>query len=52
MLDESPELFLDEIQDWVALSHDIQLSKSALHYLICDAGLTYKLLHKAALEQD
>jgi hypothetical protein len=23
MLEESPELFLDEIQDWVALSHDI-----------------------------
>ena len=52
MLDESPELFLDEIQDWVALSHDIQLSKSALHYLIRDAGITYKLLHKAASEQD
>ena len=43
MLDESPKLFLDEIQDWVALSHDIQHSKSALHYLICDAGITYKL---------
>ena len=52
MLDESPELFLDEIQDWVALSHDIQLSKSALHYLIRDAGITYKLLHKAASERD
>ena len=52
MLDESPELFLNKIQDWVALSHDIQLSKSALHYLIRDAGLTYKLLHMAALEQD
>ena len=52
MLDESPELFLDEIQDWVALSHDIQLSKSALHYLIHDAGITYKLLHKDASEQD
>src|ERR1700685_3263645 len=52
MLDESPELFLDEIQDWVAVSHDIGLSKSALHYLIRDAGLTYKLLHKAASERD
>ena len=26
MLDESPALFLDEIQDWVALSHDIVVS--------------------------
>ena len=51
MLDESPKLFLDEIQDWVALSHDIQHSKSALHYLICDAGITY-VLHKATSEQD
>ena len=52
MLRESPELFLDGIQHWVALPHDIQLSKSALHYLICDTGITYKLLHKAASEQD
>ena len=52
MLTESPELFLDEIQDWVAVSHDIGLSKSALHFLIHDAGLTYKLLHKATSEHD
>jgi hypothetical protein len=26
--------------------------QSTLHYLICDAGLTYKLLHKSASEQD
>ena len=52
MLEESPKLFLDEIQDWVAVSHDIGLSKSVLHYFICDAGLTYKLLHKAASERD
>jgi transposase len=52
MLNESPELFLDEIRDWVAVSHDIGLSKFALHYLIRDAGLTYKLLHKAASERE
>ena len=52
MLDESPELFLDEIRDWVAVSHDVGLMQSALHYLIRDAGLTYKLLHKSALECD
>ena len=52
MLEGSPELFLDEIQDWVAVSHDVGLSKPALHRLIRDAGLTYKLLHKAASEHD
>jgi len=52
LTEESSELFLDEIQDWVALSHDIGLSKSALHHLIFNAGLTYKRLHKAASKHD
>ncbi|KZP29698.1 hypothetical protein FIBSPDRAFT_677304, partial [Athelia psychrophila] len=52
MLEDTPELYLDEIQDWVALSHDVSMLKSALHALIRDAGSTYKMLCKAAAECD
>ena len=52
LLDQAPEMFLDELQDWVALHHDAAITHSALHYIIQDAGLTFKMLHKAALERD
>jgi len=52
VLDQAPEMFLDEIQDWVALHHGAAISCSALHYIIQDAGLTFKMLHKAASERD
>jgi hypothetical protein len=38
VLDQAPEFFLDEIQDWVALDHDAAISHSALHYIIQDAA--------------
>jgi transposase len=49
LLDQASEMFLDELQDWVALHHD---AATALHYIIQDAGLTFKMLHKAASERD
>ena len=52
LLDQASEMFLDELQDWVALHHDAAITRSALHYIIQDAGLTFKMLHKAALERD
>ena len=52
LLAEAPEMYLDEIQDWVALVHDVSISKAALHKNIRDCGMTYKLLQKAALERD
>ena len=52
LLQDSPEMFLDEIQDWIAVSHDVPISRTALHQLICDAGITYKMLQKAASERD
>ena len=52
MVQLAPELYLDEIQDWLAVTHDCGLSKSAIHQLLQDAGLTYKMLHKAAAERD
>ena len=51
-LERAPELYLDEIQDWVALTMEIVISRSALTELIKDAGFSYKMLHKAAAEQD
>lgn len=52
LLTESPELYLDEIMDWIAITQDKEISRSALHELIRDAGITHKLLRKAASERD
>jgi hypothetical protein len=52
LIKEAPEAFLDEIQDWLALVHDVGISQSALHENIWDCGLTYKMLQKAAAERD
>ena len=51
LIEEAPEAFLDEIQDWLALVHDVGISQSALHENIWDCGLTYKMLWKAAAER-
>lgn len=52
MVDGSPDAFLDEIQEYIAIQHDLCLSKSQLHQLIRDCGITYKLLRRAAVERD
>ncbi|KAJ7505976.1 hypothetical protein B0H11DRAFT_1687596, partial [Mycena galericulata] len=52
MLAEAPEMYLDEIQDWIAVTHDTGLSRTAIHTLINDSGLTYKILRRAASERD
>ncbi|EDR00877.1 uncharacterized protein LACBIDRAFT_333721 [Laccaria bicolor S238N-H82] len=52
LLDDAPEMYLDEIQEWVAITQDLSISKTALHVLIRDAGVTYKVLRKAASERD
>jgi hypothetical protein len=49
---EAPDMFLDEIQDWLAIVQDVPISKSALHENIHDCGITYKKLRKAAAEQN
>ena len=50
LLEEAPEMYLSEIQDWIALTYQVHISRAALHLNICDAGITYKLLRKAAAE--
>ena len=52
LLEEAPEMYLDEIQDWVAISHDLSISKSTLDLMIRDLGISYKLFSKAAAERD
>ena len=52
LLEEAPEMYLSEIQDWIALTYQVHISRAALHLNIRDAGITYKLLHKAAAERD
>jgi hypothetical protein len=43
---------LYEIQEWIAIVHDVGILKSALHTILRDCSLTYKLLRKAATECD
>jgi len=52
MVSAAPEMFLDKVWDYLALEHDTLVSITTLHDLILAAGLSYKLLHHQALEQD
>jgi transposase len=52
LLEEAPEMYLSEIQDWIALAYEVHISTAALHANIRDAGITFKLLRKAAAERD
>jgi hypothetical protein len=47
-----PDIYLDELVFWLAVHHDIAISKSALQKNLEEAGLTQKLLHKIAQECD
>ena len=46
------DAYLDELVWWLAIHHDIAISRSALHKNLQEAGLTRKLLHKIARERD
>lgn len=52
LLQEAPEMYLSEIQDWIALAFEVHISRAALHQNIRDAGITFKLLRRAAAERD
>ena len=47
-----PDMYLDEIQTWVAIHQEVGISKSSLARLIEDVGFSYKSLHNAAVERD
>jgi transposase len=52
LIDESPELYLDEIGEWLALYHDIPMSTTALHDNLRDLGLIRKIMRRQAAERD
>jgi transposase len=52
LLEEAPKMYLYEIQEWITLTHKVHISRTALHQSICNAGITYKLLQRAAAECD
>ena len=52
LVNELPEMFLEEILEWIGVVHDLPMSRSALHDNLSDLGLTYKLLQRAAAERD
>ncbi|KAF8581189.1 hypothetical protein K439DRAFT_1654130 [Ramaria rubella] len=52
LIEWSQEMHLDELQDWLALEHDILVAITTPDRNIREAGLTYKLLRRAAGERD
>ncbi|KAJ3720299.1 hypothetical protein C8R42DRAFT_722023 [Lentinula raphanica] len=47
---ESPELFLDEIQEWITIAHNVAISHSCLCEILQDCAISYKRLRRAAAE--
>jgi len=52
LLAESPELYLNEIAEYLTLYHDLPISITALHGNLTELGLTWKIMQRAALERD
>ncbi|KAF8589483.1 hypothetical protein K439DRAFT_1286458, partial [Ramaria rubella] len=52
LIQQSPQMYLDELQDWLALEHEVLVVLPTLDRNIREAGLTYKLLQWAAAERD
>ncbi|KAF8575967.1 hypothetical protein K439DRAFT_1368536 [Ramaria rubella] len=45
-------MYLAELQDWLALEHEVLVALPTLDRNIREAGLTYKLLQRAVAERD
>jgi transposase len=52
LLAESPQLYLNEIAEYLAIYHDTPISLTALHDNLRELGLTWKIMRRAALERD
>jgi transposase len=52
LLVESPQLYLDEMAEYLALYHDLPISTTTLHDNLTELGLTWKIMRRAALERD
>ena len=49
---ESPCIYLDELQAYMAFQHDVALTKARYDSLLRDCGFSYKQLQKFAAERD
>jgi transposase len=52
LYERHPDTYLDELQWYLAIHHDIPISISSLQENLEKAGLTRKVLHKIASERD
>ena len=52
LYEREPDLYLDELCTFLAVEHNLIVSKSTLSHNLAQAGLTYKILHKIAIERD
>lgn len=52
VVQDAPEVFLDEITDWIAVAYGMRMPKSTLWDILSDCGMSYKMLSKAAAERD
>lgn len=51
-IDQQSSIYLEEIMDWLAIEHDVMMSRSALDENIRDAGYTHKLLRRRPVERN
>ena len=52
LLIESPDLYLEEILDWLAAARGVWISQTCLHENLQNAGISFKKLRKAAIKRD
>jgi len=52
LYERKPDLCLDELCTFLVVEHNLIISKSTLSCNLAQAGLTYKILHKIAIDPD
>jgi transposase len=52
LIKEQPQMYLNEIAEWLAIHHDMPISRSTLCSNLRDIGLKYKIMWRAAAERD
>ena len=49
---ESPQLYLDEMAEYLVLYHNLPISTTTLHDNLTELSLTWKIMRRAALKRD
>ncbi|KAI0039648.1 hypothetical protein FA95DRAFT_1612405 [Auriscalpium vulgare] len=52
LISEAPSLYLDELDEWAAVFHDIPISITSLHENLHAAVILVKILRKTAPQRD